>query len=202
VCDVPLYKIYADDVNEVIANNIGLKKSSCEYSLLIQDDMLIMEKDFDKRLLKPFSIVKNLLGVTGRDAVDAVLRDEKIDFVNVSGKDVNTPRNIFAIRNAINRGPMLIENAKLKELGYLDEDYAPIALDDVDLCLRANRLGYVVGSYVINYQSDNSWGTTRRSFESARLLSQSEKKNLNLLIQRHYDILNSKNNGTNIIIEE
>ena len=46
--------LYADNVFETKANNIGLKSVLNDYVVLIQDDMVVTEKDFDKRMLVPF----------------------------------------------------------------------------------------------------------------------------------------------------
>ena len=34
----------------------------------------------------------------------------------------NIPRDAFAIRTTVNRGPLMINHSDLKELGYFDED--------------------------------------------------------------------------------
>lgn len=200
-CDVPIIKIYADDVNEVKANNLGLKKSKNIYSLLIQDDMLIQEKNFDLRLSKPFAVVENLFMVSGRDAVNGRFVNNSIEFYDVAGKDANTSRNVFSIRQAVNRGPILIKNEILKKLNYLDEDFAPLSLDDVDLSFRALKRGYYVGSYVIDYFSDYYWGATRKTQKSNQIFDESEHKNMILLMNRHYDVLISEKNNVDIILE-
>jgi len=198
---VDLKIVYAPDVFEVISNNIGFKMSTCQYSLTIQDDMVITEKDFDKRMMKPFEVVSNLLGVTARNAQDETIINNKIEYFNVAGKDVNSPRNIFSIRDVIVRGPILFNNDKLKELNYLDVDFAPLDSDDKDLCFRAyKQFGYVVGSYVIDYVSKLEWGGTRRNSNSYRIWESSALKNLELLKQRHSDILLSNKHDEDVVI--
>jgi len=102
-------------------------------------------------------VVSNLLAVSGRDAVDARITGGDIDYYNVTGKDVGTPRDVFGIRDVINRGPLMLDKAKAQELEYFDEAFAPIDSDDADLSFRAYRKGYLVGSYVINYASERMW---------------------------------------------
>ena len=48
--NIPVITFKLSNVNEVLSNNTGIKRSRCKYSLTIQDDCLIREKDFDKRL--------------------------------------------------------------------------------------------------------------------------------------------------------
>ena len=41
-----------EDIWETKANNVGLKKASTDYVTIVQDDMLIMEKNWDKKLIQ------------------------------------------------------------------------------------------------------------------------------------------------------
>ena len=61
--------IYTDDIWETKANNIGLKKVQTEFATLVQDDMLIRQKNWDKKLLYNFKKSK-LFAVSGRAAHD------------------------------------------------------------------------------------------------------------------------------------
>lgn len=198
VCDIPKSIIYSHNIFEVKANNLGLKLSAFDYSLIIQDDMLIKEKDFDKKLLLPFLKVPNVFAVSGRDAVNVELIYNKIIFTDVGGRDGDNRKNIFFIRDAINRGPILINNQLLKKLNYLNEEFSPLALDDVDLCLRAKKIGYLVGAYVIDYDSDYSWGTTRK--KSGFILQESEEKNKKLLLKYHKDLITQIKENKDIFI--
>ena len=194
--------IFADDVNEVRSNNLGLKNSTCQYSILVQDDCKIIEKDFDKRMLKPFKIVSNLLAVSGRDAVDVRIWNGELDYYNLAGVDAHTPKNIFSIRDGFNRSPVMVDNVKMKEMNYFSDDFAPLESDDVELGLRAYKtLGYVVGSYVIDYYSPNQWGSTRKNLESNRIWELSMIKNKKLIIERHSEFINGPKHSVDMVIE-
>jgi glycosyltransferase involved in cell wall biosynthesis len=199
--DLSVNLVYTDNVNEVIACNIGFKSSKCDYVLNCQDDMVINEYHFDERLLKPFSAVENLLGVTGRNAQNETIIDNELKCFNVAGRDVRSLRNLFAIRDVIVRGPILLDHSKLAELGYLDEAFAPIDSDDKDLSFRAYKKGYAVGSYTIDYSSELMWGTTRKNKESESIWAQSAQKNIKLLMERHHDLLMGNKHDEDIIIE-
>ena len=43
---------------------------------------------------------------------------------------MNIPRDIFAVRGTVNRGPLMINLEDLKELNYLDEAFSPQDMDD------------------------------------------------------------------------
>lgn len=194
--------IFTDNVNETKANNVGLKNSTCKYSIIVQDDCKIVEPEFDKRMLKPFQIIPNLLAVSGRDAVDTRISNGKLDYYNCGGVDACTPKDIFSIRDGINRSPLMLDNEKAKQLGYFDEDFAPLDSDDVDLSIRGYKnFGYLVGSYVIDYESPLSWGTTRSNTDSARIWEQSMIKNHKLIMERHYDFIVGEKHCRDVVIE-
>jgi len=194
------------NIFEVKSCNIGFKNSTCPWIVNLQDDIEITEKDFDQRLMKPFEKFNNLLGVTGRDAANVYLNSkDEIEFLDLTGRDAKFPflkeRNKFYVRDIINRAPILFDHKKLQELNYLDEDFAPICQDDTDLFLRAyKQYGYLCGSYLIEYNSPLEWGGTRKSIEVSNFVHWSEQKNMQLLKERHYDIIVGKKHDFDIII--
>ena len=183
------------NIFEVKSCNIGFKQAIYPWIINLQDDIEILEKDFDQRLMKPFFKMNNLLGVTGRDAANVYLNsNNEIEFGDLAGRDAKFPslkeRNKFYIRDIINRAPILFDHKKLEELNYLDEDFAPICQDDTDLFLRAYKeKEYLCGSYLIEYNSPLEWGGTRKSIEVSSFVHWSEQKNMQLLKERHYDII-------------
>lgn len=104
------------------------------------------------------------------------------------------PRDIFAVRCSVNRGPLMIDHSDLKKLNYLDEIFAPQDMDDHDLCCRAYKeLGKVVGAYWIDYQSEDKWGGTRvKTGEPASWLLKAHHKNTKIFYERHKDLINTR----------
>lgn len=180
--------LYANDVFETRANNIGLRAASEPYCMIIQDDMLMQEQDYDLRLLKPFQTWEDIFAVSGRDSHDNVILNGQLEHVNQAGKDFNTPRDIFAIRDSCNRGPLLLRHDLLEKLNYLDEAFAPQFLDDHDLCHRAYQDGrWLSGAYWVNFRSDLAWGGTRKG--NTEFFNQAWAKNAAIMISRHRDAL-------------
>jgi len=72
--------VYSDYSNQTIACNIGCESSENKYSLIVPDNMIIDELNFDQRLLKSFE--KNIRGA--RDGTTLVLLENskltKLDF--------------------------------------------------------------------------------------------------------------------------
>ena len=69
VKDIKNYTIlFADNVFETKANNIGLREAIGDKVIIVQDDMLIMEKGWNERMEKPFIAFEDVFAVTARTA--------------------------------------------------------------------------------------------------------------------------------------
>ena len=77
--------IYADDIWETKANNIGLKKVKTKYVTIIQDDMLIREKNWDLILKAAFK--KNIFSVTGRAVHGFTIKEDLVFANHVFGRE-------------------------------------------------------------------------------------------------------------------
>ena len=201
-------KIITKNIWEVRANNVGLKQAVGNYCLLVQDDMVVTEKNFDLRLLRPLSVFEDCFAVTARTAHNNFVNrrglfKKALEFRNKIGRENSPDRDTFGVRDVVNRGPLLLDHAKLAALNYLDEAFAPLDLDDHDLCLRGYRHhGWVCGSYITAYDSEPDWGTTRANPQSRKILSQAHKKNEQLLIQRHESHLRQPKHDENRSLPE
>jgi len=199
--DKPIRLLYANDVYETKACNLGFHAAKGDYICNFQDDMLINEKDYDQRMMKPFSVIPELIGVTARDAVNVRIKGDELDFYDVFGKDVNSPRNIFGIRDIINRGPILFNHEKLEEMNYLDESFIMFQ-DDTDLFLRAyQEKGYMSGAYVVNYESPLQWGSTRKNPHKVYFFGQLEKRNMKYVAEKYRDLILADKHNLDIILE-
>ena len=200
------YKILtAPDVFETKANNIGIREASGEYVIIIQDDMVIDEYGWNRRLEKPFVKFDDVFAVTARTAHNYEFNYNSVH-VNME-KDLdncwcdivrscdeadssNIPRNVFAVRGTVNRGPLMINLNDLKELNYFDEEFSPQDMDDHDLMFRMRKkLGKVCGCYWIGMRSDSEWGGTRVSGQPAPWLFKSQHKNSKIFYKRNKDFL-------------
>jgi len=186
--------LYAPDVFEVRANNIGLREANENYCMIIQDDMVIQQKHFDAAMVSPFQF-RDTFAVSARTAHDNIAVGDIIHHINISGRETGLSKGIYSIRDSCNRGPLLLKHDALEKLNYLDEDFAPLHLDDHDLCMRAYRdLGMVSGSYVIDYRSDIDWGSTRNP-NIAVLSNDSWHKNSRIMTERHKEALSGEKHG-------
>jgi glycosyltransferase involved in cell wall biosynthesis len=200
---------YADDVFEVKANNIGLKLAENKYGIIIQDDMLMNEDGWNFRLTKPFRSYNDVFAVSSNCSHNWVFNSNSIhlgmeenldncwcDIVNHvdhAGKVWGLPRDVFAVRQSVNRGPLAIDLDDLEKLNYLDEEFAPLDMDDHDLCFRMKKeLGKVVGCYWTDFISNFAWGGTHSSTGGHKpWFYKSNHKNTKLFWNRHSDLINT-----------
>jgi glycosyltransferase involved in cell wall biosynthesis len=182
--------LYTDDVFETKANNFGLKHVESDYVIIIQDDMIINEIDFDKRMLKPFITFDDVFAVTSfRAHNDRVYSQNKIDHVDIIDGKLGYPRDKFGVREIANRGPLMYNYSDVVKLDFYDEIFSPQTYDDHDISFRAwEKLGKVSGLYWIDWYSKPEWGTTRT--KSYNLIREADKKNEKIIAERWGHILN------------
>jgi glycosyltransferase involved in cell wall biosynthesis/SAM-dependent methyltransferase len=144
------------DIFEVKTNNIGLRKSTGKYCVIMQDDNYI----YDENLLFEAAI---FLDKNPRAAVLGTLAG--VNFYPIGTKlsgaghisttgneaywrqDADTDPELadkFFQVDACMRGPLIVRNSFVQEHGYLDEVYAPMYMDDMDLGFRAAHHGFKV----------------------------------------------------------
>jgi glycosyltransferase involved in cell wall biosynthesis len=181
--------VYTNDVYETKANNAGLKLVQNDYVVLIQDDMVVNEKNFDTRMLEPFLKFNDVFAVTSFVAHNNIYNEitKQINYIDVAAKD-SSERDIFYAREYANRGPLMYNFNDVVKLNFLDEYFAPQNYDDMDISMRAfKELGKVSGLYWVDYTSDPSWGTTRQKKTS--LYNDLIYINAAKILEKHKDLL-------------
>jgi glycosyltransferase involved in cell wall biosynthesis len=160
--------LYTPDVFEIKSNNAGLKICKNEYAIIVQDDMQIMEKNWDLHLLKPMLQYDDIWAVTARTSCSLGLDGTWYNIIEGPvghnyGKPTTLSRNIAYVGQVVNRGPLLVKISIMKDVGYFDETLPGcIGCDDVDICLKVYiKYKYRCCSYYIHYNSPLTWGSTR-----------------------------------------
>jgi glycosyltransferase involved in cell wall biosynthesis len=205
--DIKIKLEYAPDVFETKANNIGLKRAESDYVIIIQDDMLINEDNWNIRLIKPFIQFEDVFAVSANCSHNWLFNPNSIhlgmmqnlnncwcdiiNHVDHAGLAWGLPRDVFAVRQCANRGPLAINHSDLVRLNYFDEIFYPLSMDDHDLCFRARkRLNKIVGCYTISFISDFSWGGTHEGGQHKPWVYEASHRNTRILWERHADIIN------------
>ena len=198
--------IVLPDIFELRTNNAAFKESKGEYVIVVQDDQVISEHGWNKRMQKPFDEFDDVFAVTARCAHNWVINTNSYYLNNPSAPihgwcDIfehvdhasdahELSRDVFAVRSSCNRGPLMINLEDLERVGYLDEAFAPCDMDDHDLMYRAYiELGKVCGAYRIDMESNVSWSGARVGGDLPMWAYESQHKNSRIFYQRYAHIL-------------
>lgn len=204
--------IETPDIWETKANNTGLKLVKTKFATIIQDDMLIHQKHWDK-LLVDYLSKKNIFAITGRSAHDFSLKNEKFSSINLVGREYPIASNtfmgkivgkffaylkpfwiykyikLFNIRLIANRGPLVLNMNLTRKLNYFDEEFAPFELDDADLCCRAFKKFNLLSASLPIYYTELA-GSKKHNKNSQNISKKSIEKNTKILFKRHFDLAN------------
>jgi glycosyltransferase involved in cell wall biosynthesis len=156
--DVPLF--------ETVCDNIGFRLASGKWFLEIQADMKMTEKEFNWALTKPFLSDDKVIAVSGRcchslDQREIIGRGGHAIERTVS--ELGLDRSLFYVHEVCNRGPLLLDAAKVKAMGYLDETNFYLDYSEIDMVLRAyDAKGWICGYVPIDFESPLSDGSTRK----------------------------------------
>lgn len=174
--NVPLTKVYADDVHEIKSINAGLRalpKADEGFVICLQDDVLMADLLFEEKVQALYKKFGKKLGyVSFRLAANLiswkeVLAMKEVDLIENSysshGLDViKAEDGEIAFRDAAIKSPVCIPRYLLNDIGLLDEDLAPYSWDDHEYSIRSLEAGYKNALFPIKFVSDLDWGGTRR----------------------------------------
>lgn len=151
---------------ETKCDNFGFKLSEGKYLLEIQADMEMTELGYNKYLTKPFNNFTNIIAVSGRCAHN-FYRSGGVGklggFIEKDISELNVNRDYFYQYETCNRGPLLLDKNKVKELNYLNEEKFFLNNSDHDLMIRAYlNYHYICGYIPINFKADLKNGSTRK----------------------------------------
>lgn len=95
-----------DNVYETKANNIGFKEASQPYIITLQDDMVIHETGWERRLTYPLRYFYDVLAVTSRHAKDIKIMNRQkgvyyMYYNSVASEFHNLDRNVFAMQSVM-----------------------------------------------------------------------------------------------------
>jgi len=185
---IKIFKYSDKPLFETKCDNIGFKHSSGKYCLEIQADMEMTELGYNIQLTKPFTILPNVIAVSGRCAHTLFTNTG----IGKLGHLIETPisalgveKNTFYVFETCNRGPLLLDREKLKELNYLNEEEYFLDNSDHDLMARAFlEKNYICGYVPIDFNSPLANGSTRKSgnlYSHEYMVNVKEKERLQAL---------------------
>ena len=155
---------------ETKCDNIGFRASIGTYCLEIQADMEMTEQAYNLELEKPFKMFQNIIAVSGRCAhnlFDGRGIGKLGEAVEQTLETLGIERGVFYSFETCNRGPLLLNRAKLEELDFLNETDFYLDNSDHDLMARAFlEKQYMCGYVPIEFNSPLKDGSTRSSLET------------------------------------
>ncbi len=157
-----------DNIWEVKSNNLGLRSSTGRYAIIIQDDNFIYDENFIFEVVHFFEKNPTVTIIGGLAGVNFYPRGTTLS--QGPGQRTSTADEAYwrqdaatdpALKEQITevdacmRGPLCFRKSFLETYGYLDEVYAPLYNDDMDICFRAKSQGYKVYTILLDVENRN-----------------------------------------------
>lgn len=127
--------------------------------------MEMVQEGYNETLRRPFEIRNDVLGVSGRCCHDFHCKQ----VIGKGGSAVEKPLDgtlspdTFYVNETCNRGPLLLDRAKLSEIGFLDEQNFFLGDSDHDLFARGwGQRQWICGYVPIEFISRLEHGSTRK----------------------------------------
>ena len=183
---------------ETSCDNIGFVISSGKYVLEIQADMEMCQYGFNTSLARGFKQYEDIIGISGRctHALQGAYPG-----VGKLGMLVNEPlqtqlcQNTLYMYGTCNRGPLLLDNKKLKYMGYLDEQNFYLDDSDHDFFARAyNNHKWKCGYIPIEFKAPVETGSIRKELISSIKQLNEATKELRRIRSNGGFLANVKNN--------
>jgi len=127
------------------ANNIGIKAAKGDYLLLLNNDTIIVQRDWLNNMVATAEEDPKI-GIVGCRLIGP---DGTIQHVggwyNIRGtghhiKDIDRTTEVDYVTGAA----LLIKREVINKIGLLDENFSPIYYEDADWCARCKKAGYKV----------------------------------------------------------
>lgn len=199
--NVPITKIFASDVHEILSLNIGLSKASQQgkgFNILLQDDVILEETNFEKNIINVYEhLGYDKVGVLAfRHGVDLRLnkRKKEIEETNLieswygTGMGETPLYPGFLVKRMVGvRSPECISFEVVKRIGVFDEKLAPYTYDNHDYSLRCLIAGMDNYVFSIKYKSDVKWGGMRQNPHPR--VREVMERNRKYLFVKHYSFL-------------
>lgn len=200
-------KIHMPDVHMLRSVNEALKRVEHGFSVIMQDDIVLEDTNFEKKIINLYDQLGPRLGVVSlRLAANVYLTSlmkrlriktlsqmiEERDLISVADDALDVARgeyeNFYPRMAAIN-GPNVIPDNLRKAIGVFDDQLAPYGYDDPEYCIRAMKAGYINGLYPIKFRSDLAWGGTRRSKKFLAEVRRIHERNRKYIASKHGDYI-------------
>jgi hypothetical protein len=198
---VPLVKLYAPDVHEILSINTGLRAAPQEgngYNIILQDDVMLADLNFEAKVKQLYAWGGDTLGFVSfrmgaNFTPDALYSSSSAPLTenieNAYGHGNPAPEMLlpgrFAYRTVPIKSPVCVPTKIVREVGLMNEDLAPYMLDDMDLAVRTTIAGYQNGVFALRFYSDLRWGGARTNTKAHLNLQKQMLRNMNKIRERY-----------------
>lgn len=175
--NVPITKVYTNDLHELLTINAGLRAASHNgngFNIILQDDVVLADFLLEEKIERLYSQVQFNLGYLslrlGANIDRSILDNDShipltdyIESVYGHGLPEATPLlpDYFVKRDIPIKSPVCIPFHVINKVGILEEKLAPYAHDDTDYAIRCIEAGYENAVYALKFHSEVKWGGTR-----------------------------------------
>jgi glycosyltransferase involved in cell wall biosynthesis len=172
---LPITKLKAPDVHEILSLNIALRQTPRDgtgYNILVQDDVILADWNFEEKVVAVHEHFGGKVGVLSfrhgiNLAIDAsagsIAEHDLIESSYGYGACAEPLPPGYAVERMVClRSPQCISFATIREIGLLNEKYAPYTFDDHDYGLRCLKAGLTNVVYAMKVRSRVEWGGMRR----------------------------------------
>lgn len=203
ITKVPIQKLYANDVHEILSLNTGLRAASQEgkgFNILLQDDVILNDQQIEFKIIKIYEFLGyEKVGVLAfRHGENLRLNHDiqEIETVEMieswyghgTVSQILPPGHIVKRMVGV-RSPECISFEAVKKIGYMDEMLAPYTYDNHDFSIRCIQAGMENYVFAVDFTSDIKWGGMRvNPHPHVRAVMQ---RNRHLQYKKHYDYLMS-----------
>jgi len=202
--EVPIHKVYAPDVHEILSINIGLKEAPQEgagFNIILQDDVVLIDDDLEINIITIYEHYGyyNIGVLAFRHGVDIELNheikeiEEKNLVENIYGsgisKHILLPGQILSKTVGV-RSPECLSFHVVTKIGMMDEILAPYTYDNHDYSLRCLKNGLKNYLYSLKFKSDSEWGGMRQNPHPE--VKNIMKRNRRYLYEKHKYFIESK----------
>lgn len=202
--NVPIKKVYANNVHELLSINTALRAANHDgegYNIILQDDVILADYLLEKKVIDLYKWAGNNLGYVsfrmGANLTEDASNTSNItplkDYLeNAYGHGYPEATMIlpgqFAYRDLPIKSPVCISFKLIREVGLLEEKLAPYGYDDLDYAIRCYQKNFNNGVFPIKFISEIEWGGTREKKHGS--VGPTMTKNLKKIQQWHFDTLN------------
>ena len=200
-------KIRMPNVHMLRSVNAALTRVEGGFSVIMQDDIILKEPDFEDKICQIYEKMGDRLGVLSMRLganlklapIDSRLAMrtlkpmiKEVDFIKSPDDSQEYPeaeyQSFYPRIGAIN-GPNVIPWKVRKKIGVFDETLAPYGYDDPEYCLRAMKAGFINGIYPLRYYTEEEWGGTRRSKSFLKEARRIHRRNRIYIWNNHKDYI-------------